>query len=524
MSALSHRGGNFIVTNSVQITDISELSDNDYYVLEHVGQGIYPSHNGTRMVSSTTYDYSSLVHLLYNKEKDVLHIKQVSTGTFYQGLQANTNLTLEKEPVEYTIDSPSTGVFRFINNNCYLHRNNGDPKGADKQYGGENSQWKIHKVEFRVPYQVDITEQITDLTKLPSEGYYILQGVGRGNYPCYPNDGGENIIVKNTYDQYSIVRLNYDEENNKIQFQQLYNGTDENRYYQDLTGGQLTIGPQPADFTVITPTGADDCFIFRNNNFNLHQNATNYPIGAGADATGDYSRWKIFKVKFAITLYDDIDIAALLTENAGKSFDFTLNRKVVNGYNTAVFPFYLNKDQITNIFGEGATVYTYSGTSESENQVIVSFNSTDTENGITANTPVLVKVEKESPENTFELSNVTFVKPKNEPCSEDKNEIIDFVGVYTPQTIAAGNYFVNGDLYKSSGNTTIKPFRAYLKVKEDMNQTNVKLMIGGTVTGIDSIDATAKSEGEAVYNLLGQRVSKAQKGIYIVNGKKVVVK
>ena len=220
------------------------------------------------------------------------------------------------------------------------------------------------------------------------------------------------------------MRLNYDQDHNTIQFQQLYNGTDENRYYQGLTGGQLTIGAQPADFIVITPTDAEGCFIFRNNGFNLYQNNTNYPISAAASATGGYSQWKIFKVeKFTITLHDDIDIAALLTENAGKSLDITLNRKVVNGYNTAVFPFDLDEDQTTAIFGKGATVYTYSGTSESENQVIVSFNST--ENGITANTPVLVKVEKESPENTFKLSNVTFVKPENEPSIKD--DIIDFL-------------------------------------------------------------------------------------------------
>ena len=84
---------------------------------------------------------------------------------------------------------------------------------------------------------------------------------------------------------------------------------------------------------------------------------------------------------------------------------------------------------------------------------------------------------------------------------------------------------MNDYLFKSNGETTIKPFRAYLHVKEGVNPANVKLMIGGsTVTGLDSIDAAAETESEAVYNLLGQHVNKTQKGIYIVNGKKVVVK
>ena len=45
---------------------------------------------------------------------------------------------------------------------------------------------------------------------------------------------------------------------------------------------------------------------------------------------------------------------------------------------------------------------------------------------------------------------------------------------------------------------------------------------GGTATGINSVNAAA--DGSAIYNLAGQRVAKAQKGIYVVNGKKVAVK
>ena len=42
-------------------------------------------------------------------------------------------------------------------------------------------------------------------------------------------------------------------------------------------------------------------------------------------------------------------------------------------------------------------------------------------------------------------------------------------------------------------------------------------------TGIDGIAAEKVNNGE-VYNLQGQRVVKAQKGLYIINGKKVLVK
>ena len=45
----------------------------------------------------------------------------------------------------------------------------------------------------------------------------------------------------------------------------------------------------------------------------------------------------------------------------------------------------------------------------------------------------------------------------------------------------------------------------------------------GTVTGINAVNAAAQN-GAAVYDLQGRRVSNAQKGVYIVNGQKVLVK
>lgn len=47
--------------------------------------------------------------------------------------------------------------------------------------------------------------------------------------------------------------------------------------------------------------------------------------------------------------------------------------------------------------------------------------------------------------------------------------------------------------------------------------------VNGGATGIEAID-NAQLANDKVYNLSGQRVAKAQKGVYIVNGRKVVVK
>ena len=62
--------------------------------------------------------------------------------------------------------------------------------------------------------------------------------------------------------------------------------------------------------------------------------------------------------------------------------------------------------------------------------------------------------------------------------------------------------------------------KAYLAI----SSTGVKgYSLNDVVNGIKVVETT-ETESKAIYNLAGQRVSKMQKGIYVVNGKKVLVK
>jgi hypothetical protein len=106
----------------------------------------------------------------------------------------------------------------------------------------------------------------------------------------------------------------------------------------------------------------------------------------------------------------------------------------------------------------------------------------------------------------------------------------DFVGVYTQTDNSDGDYIVQGgEFRKASTAKFVRPFRAYLKLKDGATQArslNFVITDGeeGTVTGIDA----AKINGleiEGVYNLNGQKVTNLnRKGLYIINGKKVMVK
>ena len=57
----------------------------------------------------------------------------------------------------------------------------------------------------------------------------------------------------------------------------------------------------------------------------------------------------------------------------------------------------------------------------------------------------------------------------------------------------------------------------------DILASDVFLTLKSGTTGISSVKAIA-ADGSAVYNLAGQRVSNPTKGLYIINGKKVVIR
>ena len=88
-----------------------------------------------------------------------------------------------------------------------------------------------------------------------------------------------------------------------------------------------------------------------------------------------------------------------------------------------------------------------------------------------------------------------------------KNELAS-IGLYWMN--ADGSAFTNG------------AHKAYLKLEKSIFDNSVKAFVFDDMqTLISEIQAESKSN-HSLYNLQGQRVKKAQKGIYIINGKKVI--
>lgn len=253
--------------------------------------------------------------------------------------------------------------------------------------------------------------------------------------------------------------------------------------------------------------------------FNSHATDGVTSVDMRGTVTKDVDVAQFFKnpntIVYADAAYDHANVVVngtatnlLLTDaNAFNApYDFTaesvkLKRSLQkNGINSFVLPFEVSANEL------GASkVATYKSCDLGN---VANFKTAES---VVANTPFLTTDAKEASELTFTNKSIV---------ATPENLGTDFVGVYT-RTKAEGKYGIDekGNLHKGGADAYVNPFHAYLNV-----EGVASVAFDGSVTAINNI-AADKVADTAVYDLSGRRVNgKLQKGLYIMNGKKVVVK
>ena len=204
---------------------------------------------------------------------------------------------------------------------------------------------------------------------------------------------------------------------------------------------------------------------------------------------------------------------------AAKYANVTLTRSIsADKWSTIILPFDLTAAQVTSTFGENAKVAQFTG----KDATSVTMSTTTTMN---ANEPYMIKVTGSEYTSPVAINGVTIE-------TGDKFKRLDdftFQGVYESGKIPSGAYYVkNNQLYTANGNQNIKPFRAYF-TSEVGSAHGLTLIIddGGETTTIALLKADGTMETIAegkVFDLQGRHVAQPTKGMYIVNGKKVIIK
>ena len=247
-------------------------------------------------------------------------------------------------------------------------------------------------------------------------------------------------------------------------------------------------------------------------------------------SSGDYS-WTVhtagtYTLKFTANVAEhtlDFELPFTLAEDATGIVDLnwvtiTIERDFKAGWNAAILPFDLTAGEITTAFGETAEVAKFLGDEDNgAGSVTVKYaNKTD---GISAGVPFLIHLDAP-------VSNLVFTKNVSATIHPVAGTSFDFTGVYTMTDVNAGDYFIkDGEFKKATTNNKVRPFRAYLKAKvAGVRDINFEIVDGDEVTRIEDVNVVRDFFGEDVYNMNGQKVDNLRKGLYIINGKKVVIK
>ena len=158
------------------------------------------------------------------------------------------------------------------------------------------------------------------------------------------------------------------------------------------------------------------------------------------------------------------------------------------------------------------------GTGESATMM---FSST---NVIWAGKPYLIKPSR-SETLTIMLGNVNIISAADAEREGTKSvDGINMIGNLHQTSIAAGDFYINtsSQMKKlTADSATLKAFRAYFTV-DGSNVKALNIAVDDDATLIQTIDNGQQSTEDAIYNLAGQRMSKMQRGINIVNGKKIL--
>ena len=264
---------------------------------------------------------------------------------------------------------------------------------------------------------------------------------------------------------------------------------------------------------------------------NCFDPVTNWPALPSSPAE-DFSNGVIFaklfdadnvwRMEFADPAHPVLyDAALVLNENfpnrfvAAEGVDLTLERTIYadGEWETICLPFSLDATQVEDVFGAGTKLAELTG-SEGET---LEFTSVTT---LEACKPYLVLPTE--PFTSKELEGVTLVAGEPTAVAEAG---LAFTGVYEPTKIDQGDLFIaaGNKLKPSDGEGSMKAFRAYFDVVGEGSGAKMFVVNGEEATGIVRADGSVETLDE-VYTVSGVRVSKPTRGLYIINGKKTVIK
>ena len=260
-----------------------------------------------------------------------------------------------------------------------------------------------------------------------------------------------------------------------------------------------------------------------------------------ADSGGqelDDTDFTIYVTEYRVVLDENSTVVPAEQTNV----DIRVRRTIsADEWSTICLPFDMTEAQVKEAFGNDVQLGDFVGAEsefdDADNVTGITVNFNDA-SAIEANHPYIIKVSE--PVEEFTIDGVDIMADEDEAYIEFDNgksgsrRVVysGFYGTYHAGTVLDEFtlFLSSNKFYYSDGSIKMKGYRAYFEFLDILTEIeggpHVKIFFGGDddETGIDRIITARRAEDDA-YDLSGRRVGRQpQRGIYIVNGKKVVIK
>ena len=248
-----------------------------------------------------------------------------------------------------------------------------------------------------------------------------------------------------------------------------------------------------------------------------------------------------FNVKITEKTYTILDETSTTAPVAsGGPVDIQVKRTIkANEWSTLVLPFDMTEAQLKEALGSDVKLaefedYEAEYTGDDVTGLTVNFVATDLTEGFYGNYPYLVKTSKDITEfivtSTIDPDEEGAVAEyDNGKTGKQRKVLGSLIGTYhAGDAIPADGLFLNGNkFWYSTGGTKIKAFRAYFMLNDVLSngaEAKVRFMVDEDAAAIEGI--TPDMENGVWYTLDGRQLNgkPTEKGVYIVDGKKVLIK
>lgn len=301
---------------------------------------------------------------------------------------------------------------------------------------------------------------------------------------------------------------------------------------------------------------------FENGDFDFYSQCILYvePTKAILEAYSNAPYWKKFFIKGVVKIYlrpTDLQrpqvsgVQQLTVENPNvNEFDYICNINTVyvrsmipDKWYTIMLPFDVSYELLQEVFGAGTQVWGYSGVYDNTLCFDEPVTEAQPRKGMEADTPYLIKPGVAKGEYEFNGEDVDYTEFNASPSlavaggkKGQEQYTSTYQGTYTNQKIPTYAYYLKDNyfFYMPGENTTLgwKAYGGIVYVSDESNVepgTNVSvydLAIGhsGDASVIESCQMETKASDQLLYNLAGQQVRQPKRGIYVRNGKKIIIK